>query len=268
MRGILRMIPSSYGGNYSPLTTNWINATGESNPTILNALNTFEDGLILNSFVSRLPVIYPFVGGNSTKHAFNFMNTANFQLSFYGGITHNENGYTPNGINGYARTGILPLTTTPKAGNSFGIYSRTNGGFFAIEVSSMDNSSSFTGNEIVIKAQDDNTYWCNFDTITTGNGNYLTNSLGLISNVRTNNSTRKLFQGSILKATISSNNTSNNNNEYYLSVRGYGSGAGVVAFSPRNLSFVYFANQAFTDAEIVTFSSLVQDLQTSLNRQV
>jgi len=267
MRGILRMIPSSYGGNYSPLTTNWINATGESNPTILNALNTFEDGLILNSFVSRLPVIYPFVGGNSTKHAFNFMNTANFQLSFYGGITHNANGYTPNGINGYARTGILPLTSTPKAGNSFGVYSRTNVNYDGADISSMDSSSSFNGNEIIIKAVDGNTYWNNFDFIVTGNGNYLANSLGLISNVRTNATTRKLFQGPILKATISSNNTSNNNNEYYLSGRGYNTGTGSVV-SIRNLSFVYFANQAFTDAEMLTFSNLVQQLQTSLSRQV
>jgi len=39
MRGILRMIPSSYGGSYNPLTTAWITTTGESDGTIIGALN-------------------------------------------------------------------------------------------------------------------------------------------------------------------------------------------------------------------------------------
>jgi hypothetical protein len=94
---------------YLPLTTAWIAATSETDTTILNALNTFEAGLIANSLTTKFNAIYPFVGGNSTKHRYNFINTANFQLTFLGSWTHNANG-AENGVNGYATTGIIPST--------------------------------------------------------------------------------------------------------------------------------------------------------------
>ena len=63
---------------YNPLTLAWIAATLETDTTILNALNTFEQGLIDNSLTTKFNAIYPFVGGDSTKHRYNFINTANY----------------------------------------------------------------------------------------------------------------------------------------------------------------------------------------------
>jgi hypothetical protein len=106
---------------YLPLTTAWIAATSETDTTILNALNTFEAGLIANSLTGKFNAIYPFVGGNSTKHSYNFINTANFQLTFTGGWTHNANGAL-NGVNGYATTGIIPSTTLSLNDNHLSSY--------------------------------------------------------------------------------------------------------------------------------------------------
>ena len=113
-------------GGYLPLTTAWIAATGETDTTILNALNTFETDLIANSLSGDLIAYYPMVGGNATKHAFNFMNTSLYNLSFVGGWTHSATGALPNGTNAYANTGINALSVLTQNDNHASFYSRTN----------------------------------------------------------------------------------------------------------------------------------------------
>ena len=112
---------------YNPLTTDWIAATGETDTTILNALNTFEASMIANGMNSGdLIAYYPMVGGTSTKHTFNFINTALYPLSFFGSWTHSGNGALPNGTNAYANTGINANTVFTQNNNHVGFYSRTN----------------------------------------------------------------------------------------------------------------------------------------------
>jgi hypothetical protein len=112
--------------NYLPLTKAWIATTGETSTTILNALNTFESTLISNSLTSLITAYYPMVGGTSTKHSYNFMNTALYPLSFVGGWTHSSNGALPNGTNAYANTGINASTVLTQNNNHVGFYSKTN----------------------------------------------------------------------------------------------------------------------------------------------
>jgi hypothetical protein len=111
---------------YLPLTTAWIAATSETDTTILNALNTFEASLIANSMSSDLIAYYPMVGGSSTKHSYNFMNTSLYQLSFNGFWSHSANGALPNGTNAYANTGLNMNTVLTQNNTHVSFYSRTN----------------------------------------------------------------------------------------------------------------------------------------------
>lgn len=112
---------------YLPLTTAWVAATGEVDTTILNALNTFEASLISNSMLSDLIAYYPMVGGNATKHSFNFMDTSLYQLTFLGGWTHSSTGALPNGTNAYATWGATNMNSVLTTNNShLGFYSRSN----------------------------------------------------------------------------------------------------------------------------------------------
>jgi len=113
-------------GGYLPLTTAWIAATGETDTTILNALNTFEASLIANGMNSDLIAYYPMVGGNETKHAFNFINTSLYNLTFLGVWTHSATGALPNGTNGYATTGLNASTVLTQNDAHISFYSRTN----------------------------------------------------------------------------------------------------------------------------------------------
>ena len=117
--------PYRFAAGYLPLTTAWIAATGETSTTILNALNTFEAGLIANSLTGKFNALYPFVGGTSAKHRYNFMNTSLYSLTFNGGWTHSATGALPNGTNANASTGILGSNLTVNS-NHISFYSRTN----------------------------------------------------------------------------------------------------------------------------------------------
>ncbi len=68
------------GPSYGTLTTAWIAATGETDTTILSALNTLESDLTTYGLTSKMKALYPMVGGTSTKHSYNFMNTSQYQL--------------------------------------------------------------------------------------------------------------------------------------------------------------------------------------------
>ena len=111
---------------YLPLTTAWKAATSETDTTILNALNTFEASMIANGMSSDLIAYYPMVGGTATKHKYNFINTALYQLTFTGGWTHASTGALPNGTNAYASTGLNALSVFTQNNNHAGFYSRTN----------------------------------------------------------------------------------------------------------------------------------------------
>ena len=73
---------------------NFVNATGISDPTIINAICTLTTSLKNNGLWNKMNAIYPFVGGSATTHKFNLKNPADtnaaFRLSFTGGWTHSE----------------------------------------------------------------------------------------------------------------------------------------------------------------------------------
>jgi hypothetical protein len=83
-------------------------ATGITNATIISALNTLYADLVTYGIWTKLKAVYPFVGGTSSNHQFNLVNSANansaFRLSFFGGWTHSATGALPNGTNAYADT--------------------------------------------------------------------------------------------------------------------------------------------------------------------
>jgi len=108
------------GAVYTARTTAFATATAITDTTILNALNTFDLGLISNGLDTKMKAVYPFVGGTSTTHQYNFFDPRNldvaFRLQFYGGWTHNSNGVTGS-TNAYADTYLNPTinltVTTP-----------------------------------------------------------------------------------------------------------------------------------------------------------
>lgn len=78
-----------------------------------------------NSLQSKIVCLHPYIGGTATYHKYNLIDPTTFELSFFGGITHDGTGVTPNGTNGYADTGITASDLTLNA-TGWNVYSRTN----------------------------------------------------------------------------------------------------------------------------------------------
>jgi len=103
----------------------FINAASITDATQKSAINTLVKSLKTAGIWTKCNAIYPFVGGNASAHSYNLKNTAQYQITFVGGVTHSVNGIQGNGTNGYANTNLLG-SVLPQNDNHLSIYIRTN----------------------------------------------------------------------------------------------------------------------------------------------
>lgn len=242
---------------YLPLTTAWIAATGETDLTIINALNTFESGLIANSLTGKFNALYPFVGGTNTKHAFNFINTANFPLSFLGGWTHNANGAFP-AFNGYATTGIIPSTTLSLNDTHFSVYLENNTNVGA------DIGCQTTGTVIQLDSRNGGLFRgiANGATVATVAN---ADSRGWFTVSRTTSTLTTIYKNGASSATSAAVSTSRPTNGLVLGARN--NNGTIESYSQRQLALASIGS-GLTAGETSTLYTLVQAFQTSLSRNV
>lgn len=252
------------GPSYGTLTTAWIAATGETDTTILGALNTLESDLTTYGLTSKMKALYPFVGGTSTKHKYNFMNTAQYELTFFGGLTHSSNGILPNGTNGYAKTGLVPSTTifTNNQNIHQSFYSRTNNTTVGYE---MGASTNFTGNEfhLICKYSNGNQYALYTAGASAANsdstGHYI--ALSVAAGVKT-------VKNGVVKNTagVSTTNLSAYTTQD-IAIFGDNRVGSVTEFSSKECAFASIG-LGLTDTEAANFYTAVQAFQTTLSRNV
>ncbi len=100
------------GAVYTPRVQAFLSATGITDPTTITAIVNLDASLEANTSLNNSIIsFHPAVGGLSTTNKYNFMDTALYELTFGGGVTHNSNGFTFNGTNGYAEASGLNLNT-------------------------------------------------------------------------------------------------------------------------------------------------------------
>ena len=102
MRSLFHTIMGkSTGVANGALTTAWITATGETDPTIITKWNNVETGV--TPFISKLDCVYGFNTTSATKSKYNFLNAvdtdAAFRLSWSGSVT-----FTTDGVQGTGST--------------------------------------------------------------------------------------------------------------------------------------------------------------------
>ena len=246
------------GGGYTARTTAFATETGIVDATILNALNTLDQGLIDNSLDSKMIALYPFVGGTASTHKYNFFDPRDldvaFRLNFHGGWTHSATGIQGNGST-YANTFLIPSTSLSLNNTHASIYSRTNNTRNTFDILDPEFKLliglNFSGTEYMRVNQ------------LTYSTKAATNSLGLGLINREISTTEKLYRDGTLTLTSARNSTSLSSSTLRI---GGQSGAGVL-YTNREYAFASIG-QGMTDAQVTTFYNLVQDFQTSLSRQV
>jgi hypothetical protein len=251
--------PYSFGtASYLPLTTAWIAATGETSTTILNALNTFEAGLIANSLTTKFNALYPFVGGTNTKHSFNFINTLNFQLTFNGGWTHSATGALP-AFNGYADTGLLPSTVLALNDTHSSVYLRTN------TATGVDLGVQTSPTNYYIAARNSGGFA--FFNLNQGTFSAVSNSpaTGYYLGSRTASNVNRGYKNGVTVISSTAISTTRPTLSIYLgaiNLSGVASG-----FSQRELAMASIGS-GLTAGEASTLYTLIQAMQTSLSRNV
>jgi hypothetical protein len=127
----LTEVQKNVGGSiFDPDAQAFITAAGITNATQQNAINTLVLDLKSYGLYTKMQAAYPMVGGTATTNKYNLINPvdtdAGFRLVFAGGVTHDADGVTFNGTNGYAYTYFFPATNyASKDSAHLSIYNRS-----------------------------------------------------------------------------------------------------------------------------------------------
>jgi len=245
------------GGGLDPDAQAFITAAAITDPTQQAAINTLVVDLKGYSIWSKFKAIYPMVGGTNAQHSWNLKNTAQYQISWFGGVTSSSNGIIGNGMNGYGDT-FLNHNVMAQNDAHISLYSRTNVAVQAYDMGSYNGSTfgSFmytrgTGNTFV--GTINNGSWVN-QANTDSRGFYLVTRKSAISQTGQKNATQYV--------TASSSNLNIATSFKILRVGEYNG-----EYSPRNLAFASIGD-GLTNVEALNFYTAVQAFQTTLGRQV
>jgi hypothetical protein len=257
---------SRFLSSYTTRTAAFAAATGITDATILNALNTFDTGLISNGLDTKMKALYPFVGGTANTHKFNFMDArdvdAAFRLQFNGGGAHSSNGYQPNGINAYVNTFFNGNTQLGSSSSHISTYLRTTQTSNNVPIGARYGSTSIWQMNTI---NNDAFYYYN-GSIATELSSGITNEKGLFLGSVLSTTLRKIYINNALKSTsTTSNSISYPDLNVYLAATNANNTT--ITFSQKEMAMATIGS-GLTDVEASTFYSLTQALQTSLSRAV
>lgn len=264
----MSMIINSYSfGGYTARTTAFLAATGITDTTIANALNTMDLALIANGLDTKMQALYPFVGGTATTHKFNFMNPvdsdAAFRLTFAGGIIHSATGATGNGSTGYANTHLIPTTDLTANSTHASYYSRTN----TVSGNCLGASTNASLNRIVILLSfGDGNYYSDHYQFTTSRIAYANaDKRGYYIDNRANSASHTAYRSGVLKAT--NVGASGSMPSVAIALMAINENGVIGGYSNQECAFASIGN-GLTETNASDLYTLVQAFQTSLSRQV
>ena len=242
----------------------FITATGITDTTQQNAINTLVLDLKGYGIWTKMKAIYPMVSDASTsalraeQHKYNLKDPrdldAAFRLKFFGGWTHSSTGALPNGSS-YADTFLNALSSLTNNNYHLSHYSRTQkttggevdlgcGEFGTAKMIAIDQYYAGAGKAFV--AGDYNTSLIiNADT----------NTLGMIVGSRTSQTSAKLFMNAVQKgSTLTlSNPNIQPNSKFYLGANN----TTPIEYSNKQCAFASIGD-GLTDTEVSNFYTAVQ----------
>ncbi len=236
--------------------------------SISAATRTFYNTLMTNGLYDKLIAFYPFIGGTSGSHKFNGKDPrdleAAFRLTYYGGITHDADGFTPNGSNGYADTHLLPLDYIDNTTGSLGSYIQSTGTSRSYPC---EMGTTFYNQQMLLRSKN------NANLLGSMYAGWVQSSahspgLTMISRTSSSSSDCLYHQGGSLSYS-GGPNTGDISGMVYPVFIGAANlrGVGGNDYSDRTQSFA-FIGYGLTESEMDTLSSAVNTLQTALSRNV
>jgi len=251
--------PYIFGGGADADASSFITAASITDGTQQDAINQLVLDLKDYSIWSKLEAIYPFVGGNATAHSYNLKDTTQFQITWNGGVTHDANGVTGNGTNGYGNTNFVDSTHLTDF-ISFGVYSRTDSQSAVMDIG---GTGATTSNALGCKFSSTGVYAVVMDGGT--QRKVTATSLGLFTANRSDASNRAIYINGAEYTYSNPSSIYTSRNMYVLARNNNDSS--VDFYSSRNLAFAFIGN-SLTTTEQADLYTAVQAYQTTLSRNV
>lgn len=255
---------NNFFGSKSGLTARtiaFLAATGITDTTISNALNTMDIALIANGLDTKMKALYPFVGGTASTHKFNFMNAADtdaaFRLTFAGGGTHGANGWQT-GVNAYADTHLSPASVLSLNSTALSFYSRTNAND---EYDMGSTTSSFDRCELASRFG--NLFYLEINQSAIGSVAN-TDTRGLLSCSRTASNLTTAYRNGVSLGTSANASATRPNVNIVL---GAGNFNGTASYYSSKQYCMFSISDGLTGADESNFYTLIQNLEATLGRQ-
>ncbi len=236
-----------------------------------DAINNLVIGMKADGLWTKMKAVYPFVGGTSTSTSYNLKNTAQYQISWNGGVTHASTGVTFNGSNGYGNTNFAPNSVLTANSNHVALYSRTaaartNG--LAIDFGQGADVNIQSGIFGCSRRSSNVAYYG--ATNATTNGSFTaanTNGSGFFTNSITAATSRKIYRnGSVLGSLTTNISQTLSAAKMYIAAFN-NNDAGVLLYSNYEASF-FSIGDGLDDTEATNLNTRVTTFQTALNRNI
>ena len=260
--------------SYDPDAQAFFTAAGITDSTQKSAVNQLVLDLKSYNIWTKMKAVYPFVGGTASAHKFNLKDpqdtNAAFRLVFSGGWTHSSTGATPNGTNAYADTKFNLTNFTAFTNASTGVYLRTN--INAATVDFGQGYANFGKQGVCIYPRYSSEIiggCCIGDTFTSGGASSNTDSRGLfvVTRTGTTQNIRKRGTSTINLTTTNITDSTYSNANIYLAASNEAATGQILLYSSRQQAFAFMGDY-LTSTEIDNLYTAVQNMQTTLSRQV
>ena len=247
----------------------FITAAGITDATQIAALCQLVADLKAGGVWNDLNALYPFVGGTATAHSYNLKNTSLYQITWFGGVTHNSNGVTFNQVNSYGNTGYNESLVETFSNTHRAIYDRSTVADFGAQIGSQGVGGGSQRNMVYTGYSTLYIIDC-YDTIDNA-GRLLDSSGGSqglwISsrNTAASGGLKAYKNGVFLKQTTSPTSGTQPNVVTYIG--GNNNNGTLAEPSGHNLAFASMGNN-LNATQISAYYTAVQTFQTTLGRQV
>lgn len=253
--------PYAFGAAFDADAQAFFTAAGITDNTQKTAVNQLVVDLKGYGIWTKMKALYPFVGGTATTHKYNLKDPQDtdgaFRLVFSGGITHNSNGITGNGTNGFADTKLNDFGQLNNNNKHISMYQRN-------ILASVSNSSMGADNLsnrffLNFSGQNYSTLGMNQSPFTVQ-----TPQQGMFAMSKTASGSFKYFQNALTPVTKTGSDVSSLYN-YFIGACSLNGNP--FEYAAANIAFASIGD-GLDDTEAANFYTAVQAFQTTLSRNV
>jgi hypothetical protein len=236
--------------------------------SISAATRTFFQQIMSNNLWNKLYAMYPYVGGVAAAHAVDAR--ANYNLTFNGGFTHNSRGAKGNGTNGYANSFGLSGSLFGTNPASLGVYCTLQGTNNRIYDMGVEATGPELNDMLTLAAKRASGVGNNtlFDHGDFPNGRASTTALASAMTIgsSTGTTSRNVYRNGTSEASQTNSQALEVANRDF-AIFAMNSNIGVQYYSDNTQGFA-FLGSGMTASEVSTFSTIINDYQTALGRNV